>query len=111
MKPGNRVLSESDISVLRATLLNRISARGKTALYDAVDRALDQFAKAHHTRQVMVVISDGSDNASRSKVEQMLSRIQGSHAVIYTVVMRDSLIPTAIRVCCDGCPETPAGSR
>ena len=75
-----RVIEESDISVLRATLLNRISARGKTALYDAVDRALDQFAKAQHTRQVMVVISDGSDNASRSKLEQMLSRIQASHA-------------------------------
>lgn len=88
-----RVIEESDISVLRSTLLNRIAARGKTALYDAVDRALDRFAQAQHTRQVMVVISDGSDNASRSKLEEMLSRVQASHAMIYTVVMRDALNP------------------
>jgi VWFA-related protein len=86
-----RVIEESDISILRATLLSRISARGKTALYDAVGRALDWFAHARHTRQVMVVISDGSDNASQSNREQMFARIQASHAMIYTVVMQDPL--------------------
>jgi len=86
-----RVIEESDISILRATLLNRISARGKTALHDAVDRALDRFADARHTRQVMVVISDGSDNASRLTRDEMLARVQASHAMIYTVVLRDPL--------------------
>jgi Ca-activated chloride channel family protein len=86
-----RVIEESDISILRSTLLNRISARGKTALHDAVGRGLDQFEGARHTRQVMVVISDGSDNASRLTREQMLARVQASHAMIYTVVMRDPL--------------------
>jgi Ca-activated chloride channel homolog len=84
-----RVIEESDISILRATLLNRISARGKTALYDAVNVALDRLAHARHTRQVLVVVSDGSDNASRSTLDTMLSRIQASHAMIYTVVLRD----------------------
>lgn len=84
-----RVIEESDISVLRATLLNRISARGKTALYDAVGSALDRFEHARHSRQVLVVVSDGSDNASRSNLETMLGRVQASHAMIYTVVLRD----------------------
>ena len=84
-----RVIEESDISILRATLLNRISARGKTALYDAVDVALGRMAHARHTRQVLVVVSDGSDNASRSTLDTMVSRIQASHAMIYTVVLRD----------------------
>jgi Ca-activated chloride channel homolog len=84
-----RVIEESDISLLRATLLDRISARGKTALYDAVNVALDRMAHARHTRQVLVVVSDGSDNASRSTLDTMLSRIQASHAMIYTVVLRD----------------------
>jgi VWFA-related protein len=84
-----RVIEASDISILRATLLDRISARGKTALYDAVNGALDRMADAHHTRQVLVVISDGSDNASRSSLDAMLSRIQASYAMIYTVVLRD----------------------
>jgi Ca-activated chloride channel family protein len=88
-----RVIEESDISILRATLLDRISARGKTALYDAVNLALDRFSDARHTRQVMVVISDGSDNASRSTRAEMLARLQASHAMVYTVVMRDPLDP------------------
>ena len=86
-----RVIEESDIAILRATLLNRISARGKTALYDAVGAALDRFAHARHTRQVMVVISDGSDNASHSTREEMLTGIRASQAMIYTVVMQDPL--------------------
>lgn len=84
-----RVIEESDISVLRATLLNRISARGKTALYDAVGGALDRFEHARHSRQVLVVVSDGSDNASRSNLLTMLGRVQASHAMVYTVVLRD----------------------
>lgn len=84
-----RVIEESDVSVLRATLLNRISARGKTALYDAVNDALDRFTHARHTRQVLVIVSDGSDNASRTRLEEMLARVQISNAMIYTVVLQD----------------------
>ena len=84
-----RVIAESDISILRATLLDRISARGMTALYDAVNGALDRLMEARHTRQVLVVVSDGSDNASRSRLDDMLRRVQGSHAMIYTVILRD----------------------
>lgn len=84
-----RVIEESDISILRATLLDRISARGKTALYDALGNALDRFAQARHTRQVLVVISDGSDNASQLDRDVMLARIQGANAMIYTVVLHD----------------------
>jgi VWFA-related protein len=84
-----RVIEESDISILRATLLNRISARGKTALYDAVDGALDRLRDAKHTRQVLVIISDGSDNASRIDVDRMLERVQSSSAMVYTVALQD----------------------
>lgn len=84
-----RVLEESDISALRATLLERISARGKTALYDAIGRGLDRLENARHTRQVLVVISDGSDNASRVDVDDMLARVKASSAMIYTVALQD----------------------
>jgi VWFA-related protein len=84
-----RIIQESDASILRATLLNRIAARGKTALYDAVNHALDRMTTAVHTRQVLVIVSDGSDNASRAELEGTLTRVQSSHAVIYCVVMTD----------------------
>ena len=84
-----RVIEESDVSVLRATLLNRISARGQTALYDAIDGALLRLQNARHTRQVIVIISDGSDNASRIKIDDMLASIKSSSAMIYSVVLQD----------------------
>jgi VWFA-related protein len=84
-----RIIEESDISVLKATLLNRISARGKTALYDAIEAGLDRLRDAKHARQVLVIISDGSDNASRSSVDAMLARIKSCTAMIYTVALQD----------------------
>lgn len=84
-----RIIQESDVSILRATLLNRIGARGKTALYDAINAALDRMNAAAHTRQVLVIVSDGSDNASDAGLEDTLTRIQSSSAMIYSVVMHD----------------------
>jgi VWFA-related protein len=84
-----RIIHESDASVLRATLLNRIAARGKTALYDAVNAALDRMSTAVHTRQVLVVVSDGSDNASQEALAPTIARIQGANAMIYSVAMID----------------------
>lgn len=84
-----RVLNESDISVLRATLRNQISARGRTALYDAMAAGLDRLARGKHTRQVLVIISDGSDNASRATRDDMLAGIHSSSAMIYAVPLQD----------------------
>lgn len=85
------ILRQSDISVLRATLRSRISARGQTALYDAVNAGLDRLRHSHHARQVLVVVSDGSDNASRAGREETLARIGASNAMIYTVVLKDDV--------------------
>jgi VWFA-related protein len=84
-----RIIHESDASILRATLLNRISARGKTALFDAVNGGLDRMKSATHTRQVLVIVSDGSDNASQSTLDDTIARIQSSSAMIYSVILRD----------------------
>jgi Ca-activated chloride channel homolog len=84
-----RILHESDTSILRATLLNRISARGMTALYDALHEGLDRLRTATHTRQVLVVLSDGGDNASRAAVGDTLARLQASQAMVYTVILHD----------------------
>jgi VWFA-related protein len=84
-----RVLQESDISVLRATLLNRISARGQTALYDAVIAGFERLARGKHARQVLVIISDGSDNASRTTLDEMLAQTRASSAMVYSVALTD----------------------
>jgi Ca-activated chloride channel homolog len=84
-----RVIEDSDLAVLRSTLRNRIAARGQTALYDAINDGLDRLTRAKHMRQVLVIVSDGSDNASRSTIDAMLERIQSTNAMIYSVALQD----------------------
>jgi VWFA-related protein len=84
-----RIIDQSDITALRDTLLYRISARGMTALYDAIHQGLNRLQQAAHTRQVLVIISDGSDNASRAELDATLARVRASNAMIYTVALQD----------------------
>jgi VWFA-related protein len=84
-----RVLDESSLSVLRATLMNHISARGQTALYDAVDGGLEHLSTGKHTRQVLVIVSDGSDNASRRTKDAMIAAVRASSAMVYSVALQD----------------------
>ena len=84
-----RVLDESSLSVLRATLMNQISARGQTALYDAVHGGLERLSTGTHTRQVLVIVSDGSDNASRHTKDAMIAAVRSSSAMVYSVALQD----------------------
>jgi Ca-activated chloride channel homolog len=83
------VLDESSVSVLRATLTSQIAARGQTALYDAVTGGLTRLASGRHTRQVLVVVSDGRDTASRVARDAMLTAIRSAGAMIYSVALKD----------------------
>jgi VWFA-related protein len=83
------VLDESSVSVLRATLTSQIAARGQTALYDAVTGGLARLASGRHTRQVLVVVSDGRDTASRVARDAMLTAIRSAGAMIYSVALKD----------------------
>jgi Ca-activated chloride channel homolog len=71
-------------SVLQAAL-TRYPPGGKTALYDAVIAALDHLDKASLQKHVLVVLSDGDDNASRQSEKEMLERARRSDAIVYTV--------------------------
>jgi Ca-activated chloride channel homolog len=69
---------------LEAALI-RYPPGGKTALYDAVIAALDHLDKATLQKHVLVVLSDGEDNASSHSEKEMLERARRSNAIIYTV--------------------------
>ena len=45
--------------------LSKTAADGQTALYDAVAAALDHLKKGDRDKKVLIVISDGGDNASK----------------------------------------------
>jgi Ca-activated chloride channel family protein len=65
--------------------LERIDSRGSTALYDAVVGSLDHLKKAHKDKKVLLVITDGDDDASRKSFEYTIKAAQQSNALIYAV--------------------------
>lgn len=71
-------------AVLEASL-RRYPAGGLTALHDAVIEGLEHLQESRHQKRVLVVLSDGDDNASRHSEENMLDRAARSDALIYTV--------------------------
>ena len=88
---GPRLLGESDLEELRATLGRKIAARGQTALYDAISTGLALSSAGRHARQVLVVVSDGRDTASTRSLEQTLSQLASSKAMVYSVALQDTV--------------------
>ena len=60
-------------------------AIGETALYDAIVKALERFEEGARDKKVLVVISDGADNASAHSLAQALEMAERSNAIIYAV--------------------------
>jgi Ca-activated chloride channel family protein len=67
--------------------LSYVKSSWGTAIYDALVASADYLAKnAKHPKQVLLVITDGEDNASSSTLEQTIRRIQDLDGpVIYCV--------------------------
>lgn len=65
--------------------LERIDSRGSTALYDAIIGSLDHLKKASKDKRVLLVVTDGEDNASHNNLEKALREIQKTDTVIYTI--------------------------
>ncbi len=76
----------ADVNKLRDGL-GHIESRGGTALYDAVVASADKLvADAKRPKQVLVLITDGEDNASTLNLEQTIRRVQQlSGPVIYSI--------------------------
>jgi len=76
----------ADVKKLRDGLAH-IESRGGTALYDAVVASADKLvADAKRPKQVLILITDGEDNASTLNLEQTIRRVQQlSGPVIYSI--------------------------
>ena len=76
----------SNVNKLRDGL-SHIESRGGTALYDAVVASADKLvADAKRPKQVLVIITDGEDNASTLTLDQTIRRVQElSGPVIYSI--------------------------
>ena len=85
--PPSTRFSSNPIHLERA--ISQSPATGKTALYDAIFRALELLKEGGPDKKVLLVISDGGDNASTHTLAQALRLAEQSSAVIYSVGIFD----------------------
>lgn len=62
-----------------------VSARGRTALYDAVAEGIAHLQLAHGDKKALIIVSDGGDNASHQKFSQVLALARRSQVLIYAI--------------------------
>jgi Ca-activated chloride channel homolog len=85
--PNTKLFSASPAELEAA--LNGVPANGKTALYDAINAGIEHLKQATLDKKVLIVISDGGDNASHHTLNQVLDSARRSSAIIYTVGLFD----------------------
>lgn len=69
--------------------LATLTARGMTALYDATIAALEQVESGSKRRKILILVSDGGDNASQAGFSGAMISTQSSNTAIYTVALVD----------------------
>jgi VWFA-related protein len=66
--------------------LDNIDTRGETALYDAIGLSLEHVVKdGHRDSKALLVISDGEDNKSKFKFEEVLKQLKESKVTVYAI--------------------------
>jgi VWFA-related protein len=80
--PGKDFLT--DLADMQAAL-TRIDSRGGTAMRDAIDKSIEWLKKAHKDKKVLVVVTDGVDNASTINLEDLVRDARQSGVLIYSV--------------------------
>jgi VWFA-related protein len=60
-----------------------------TALYDAIAKALEELRVGSRDKKVLIVVSDGGDNASTRSLAEVMKLAKQSNAIIYTVGLFD----------------------
>jgi len=60
-------------------------AVGTTALYDAIIDGLIRLRDGAREKKVLIVISDGGDNASKASLDRVLKMAEQSNAMIYAI--------------------------
>jgi VWFA-related protein len=74
--------------------LDRLDARGGTAMRDALGMSIDYVKdKGKKDKKVLMVITDGDDNASNETLEQLVRKAQASEVLIYSIALLDEEVP------------------
>ena len=85
--PGTIRFTDSTTELENA--IAAIHTGGQTALYDAIAKGLEELQAGSRDKKVLIVVSDGGDNASAHSLAQVMKLAGQSSAVIYTVGIFD----------------------
>ena len=68
----------------------RIDARGGTAMREAISMSIDYLKeKGQNHKKVLLVVTDGNDNASTISLERLVDRARQSEVLIYAIGLLD----------------------
>jgi VWFA-related protein len=79
-------------------VLDKIDTRGGTAMRDAIGMSID-YAKRYgkKSKKVLLVITDGNDNASEATLEQLVRQARQSEVLIYCIGLLNDEEPREAR--------------
>ena len=86
--PGGKPFTSNPRDLAQA--VSAVTARGMTALYDAVAEGLNHLQLGDSDKKALIVVSDGGDNASGRKYAEVLELAHRSQAVIYAIGLVDA---------------------
>jgi Ca-activated chloride channel homolog len=78
----------SDVAKLQ-TALERVETRGSTALYDAIVASANHMKQgAELQKRILLVVTDGADNASQGSLEETIQQLQQKDGpVVYVIAL------------------------
>jgi len=81
----------SDADTISRALDSAIKPSGQSAVHSAILAGLDYLERGRYERKVLVLVSDGADNASPVDFDSTLSRVESSNVVVYSVGLLDTV--------------------
>ncbi len=85
--PPDRPFSANLSELREALMTGKVS--GHTALYDGIALALDHLNKASVMKKVLLIVSDGGDNRSQNRLNDVVKRADRAGVLIYTIGLFD----------------------
>ena len=81
-----------------AAELRRIQPRGATTLYDAIAEAIPLAATGRNRKKALLIISDGNDSSSYTRIEELKRLIRESEVLVYAIGIDAMTQSAAVRV-------------
>jgi VWFA-related protein len=86
-----RAIDSAEINVTGRSILqdDATSATGGTHLYDAVYLASNELMKSKFGRKVLVLVTDGEDQGSKTNLQESIESAEKADVIVYSIVVSD----------------------